>query len=453
MELRRQNDIIALRTDRGQIVGFHARNLQVALVDDVVWTAMNPVGTPTGSPIADFMRHELTEAEITEARIDLETWQKEIDPRAQDAELPLSIRSFAINVAQICNLKCGYCAAGGDGTFGDPMKQVELEPLFEQLRMLLHDIPPGGDFKITFLGGEPLIVPEVLRSIHRFVKLQIAGRDIDVRFDIVTNGTLVTADIAELLASMRANVTVSIDGPPEVNDVNRPTKGGKGSTSQTLRGIAFLADVKDRLGSLSAGSVFGIHHTGVVETYEFLRQYPFDSFRFDFAAAEGDSEASRAYADGIARVAEIAWLTGGEEELRKLSMFDLYFRILDSQRRMKNHCGAGKTHLHSDTRGKLTTCQWFVGQKEEEVGSGTTLNHTALEAYSDPLLDKHGCNTCWVRHLCGGGCMYVNKTKTGSKHVKDNEFCIRTRSIIAKGIEFYAEARYQNHEGDGRETH
>ncbi len=50
--------------------------------------------------------------------------------------------------------------------------------------------------------------------------------------------------------------------------------------------------------------------------------------------------------------------------------------------------------------------------------------------------------------------MYVNKAKTGNKHDKDTEFCIRTRSIIAKGIEYYAEARYENEQnGVASETH
>ncbi|RYZ76267.1 MAG: radical SAM protein, partial [Proteobacteria bacterium] len=357
-------------------------------------------------------------------------------------------RSLAINVAQLCNLKCTYCAAGGDGTFGDPMKQVDLGILNDQIRMLLHDVPNGGEFRFTFLGGEPLLAPEALRAIHRYSKLQAAGRNIKLRYDIVTNGTLVTPAIAELLASMACNVTVSLDGPKEVNDKSRPTRSGQGSTERTLAGVRNLLDVKERLGSLSAGSVFGKHFTGVVETYKFLKEQGFERFRFDFAVGDQDEAASRAYVEGIKAIADLAWQAGGESELRKISMFDLYFQVLDNRERMRNHCGAGKTHLHTDTRGNLSTCQWFVGDKSEQVGAGTVIDQEALKAYADPLVEKNDCGTCWVRNICGGGCMYVNKTKSGSKFVKDSEFCIRTRSIIAKGIEYYAEARYENREGN-----
>ncbi len=439
MKLARQNNIIAIKSPKGTVMGFHAHNLQVAMLDDVVWEALSPSPSPS--------------AELKEAREELLAWNNEQDARVSDAILPQGVRSLAINVAQLCNLKCTYCAAGGDGTFGDPMKEIDLEILYDQIRMLLHDVPNGGDFKFTFLGGEPLLAPDALRVIHRFAKLQVAGRNIRLKFDIVTNGTLVTPKNAELLASMNCHVTVSLDGPPEVNDLSRPTKAGKGSTAKALEGLANLVAVKDRLGSLAVGSVFGQHFTDVVATYKFLQPMALDSIRFDFAVGEGDGEASAKYVEGLSTVADMAFDLGGEGELRRLSMFDQYFRVLDAKKRIRNHCGAGKTHLHVDTRGSLTTCQWFVGVKDEQVGHGTSINQEALKEYADPLVEQHSCQTCWVRNLCGGGCMYVNKTKTGSKHKKDSEFCTRTRSIVAKGIEKYAEARYKTDHGVRSETH
>lgn len=443
MELARLNNIVAMKTRAGRVVGFHAHNLQVAELDGFVWQAIKMSPDVPAIP----------NSSLDEARQDLRTWDAENAEHVVDAKIANGFRSLAINVAQLCNLKCTYCAAGGDGTFGDPTKQVDLDVLYDQIRMLLHDVPNGGEFRFTFLGGEPLLAPEALRAIYRFAKLQAAGRNIHLRFDIVTNGTLVTPAIAELLAMMSCNVTVSLDGPKEVNDLSRPTKTGKGSTDKVLAGLQHLIAVKDRLGSLSAGSVFGKHFTGVLETYKFLKEIGFERFRFDFAVGDQDEAASRAYVEGMKAVADLAWSENGEAGLRSLSTFDLYFDVLDNQQRIRNHCGAGKTHLHVDTRGALTTCQWFVGDKSEQVGNKTELDRARLATYADPLVDKHDCGTCWARNICGGGCMYVNKTKTGSKHEKDSEFCYRTRSLIAKGIEYYAEARYQSSEGSSRETY
>jgi uncharacterized protein len=320
-----------------------------------------------------------------------------------------------------------------------------------QLANLLSYVPRGDQFSITFLGGEPLLYPEIIRTIVRDAKLITAGREIDLRFDIVTNGTLVTPELAEMLASIRANVTVSIDGAPEDSDKARVTKSGKGSSALVLKGLSELIKVRERLGSLNAGAVFGKHNLNVVAGWEFLSQFPFDMIKFDFAAEAGDEFSSRKFAQGVVAVADLAFKRGGEKELRRLHNFDNLFQTLDDQVRIENHCLAGKTHLQLDTDGKFTACQWFVGQKDELLGEGLNLDLSSknkrLAGFADPLIEKNGCGSCWARHICGGGCMFVNKVKTGNKHQADQAFCERTRTNIAKGIERYAEARYQHTSG------
>lgn len=439
MKLARFENILGLETASGKLIGFHTRNLQVAHLDRGAFESIQPQADSDGS---------------SEARSEIESWNREIDVNAVDADIPQQVRYLMVNVAQVCNLKCVYCAAGGDGSFGDTLKHIEIEKVYEQIRMVLHDIPRGETFSLTFFGGEPLVAPETIRQLARFTRLQVAGRDIRVKFRVITNATLVTPAIAELLASIGCHVMVSLDGPPEINDKNRPTRGGLGSTERTIRGIDELVKVRDRLGSITANAVFGKHNTDVLATYKFLREFSFDSMNFDFAAETDDSEASRAYQESLAKTADFAYLHGGENELRKIEMFDAYFKALDEQRRLNNHCGAGKSHLTIDGRGRATACQWFVGQSSEDLGQAGKLDHERLKSYAPRLNELNNCQSCWARYLCGGGCMFVNQLKNGSKHKKDNDFCDRTRRTLTKVIEYYAEARIESeNEGDGRETH
>lgn len=411
-------------------------------MDQAVWSALQPK-TSSSSPLAN----------SSEVESEIALWNNEIDPNATDSNLPQAVRSLTINIAQICNLKCTYCAADGDGTYGDPVKKIDLDKTYDQIRMLLHDVPAGESFNIMFLGGEPLVAPEAIRSIARFAKLQVVGRDIRLGFSIVTNGTLITPEIAELLASINCHVTISLDGPPEINDRNRVTRGGTGSSDRVMKGIENLQKVRNRLHSLNVGAVFGSHNTDVLSAYKYFEQFNFDTVKIDFAAEENDQDISRAYTEAVLATADYAFKKGGEKELRKIHIFDAYFRILDNQSRIHNHCGAGKSHLQIDSRGRFYTCQWFVNDKDEQVGDGLKIDFEKLKAYESPLTELNSCGDCWARHLCGGGCMFVHKLKTGSKHKTDNEYCVRTRSLIAKGIEHYAEARQQTSEGDRCEVY
>jgi uncharacterized protein len=440
LELIRSGDVLALRIpSTGRVLGFHGTEMQVAELAPEVWTAMfKGQNSPSLTELEREALNELSLWKITKTSI--------AEGGARDARIEPAIRSLTINVAQICNLACTYCAAGGDGTYGSKVKTPEMERTLKQLANLLSFVPDGDRFVITFLGGEPLLYPDIIRTVVRDARLQTAGRDISLRFDIVTNGTLVTPELSEMLAEMQAGVTVSIDGAPEDNDKARLTKSGKGSSTMILKGLAELIKVRERLGSLTAGAVFGSHNLNVVAAWKFLAEFPFDSIKFDFAAETGDEIASRRFAQGVVEVADLAFQKGGENELRRLHSFDHLFRTLDDQVRIQNHCLAGKAHLQLDTDGKFTACQWFVGQNDELLGEGLTLDlsmkNKRLASFADPLIEKNGCGTCWARHICGGGCMFVNKVKTGHKHKADQAFCERTRTIIAKGIERYAESRY-----------
>lgn len=448
IELIRSGDVLALRVAAtGRVLGFHGSEMQVAELAPEVWTAMFKGQNSTA--LSDNEREALNEIAL---------WKSAKTPADQGgarfARVETSIRSLTINVAQICNLACTYCAAGGDGTYGSKIKKPELDRTRAQLATLLSHVPVGGKFSLTFLGGEPLLHPDIIKTLARDASLQVAGRDIDLSFNVVTNGTLVTPDIAELLAQLKMHVTVSMDGAPEDNDKARVTKSGKGSSAMVLKGLEELIRIRARLGSLNVGAVFGRHNLNVVEAWKFLAPFSFDSIKFDFAAEAGDEQASRSYASGLTEVADLAYAHGGERELRRINVFDQLFHALDEKIRVQNHCLAGKSHVQLDTDGKFTACQWFVGQKDEllDEGAGADLSrdHQKRIAFADPLIEKNGCGSCWARHICGGGCMNVHKVKTGNKHKVDQAFCERTRMVIAKGIERYAEARYQNI-GEGAE--
>lgn len=433
MALARFDNILAIKTDSGRVVGFHASNLQVARLDDVVWEALEDP-----SRVGDEVKSEILE------------WNAEIDGSVTDGKAEPGIRTLSVNVAQICNMRCSYCAAGGDGTYGatgTKTAHLDLEKFKSQLQMLLEKVPAGGKFSINFIGGEPLIYPHTIRAVAAFAREFASPRGIRLRFELTTNATLVTKEIAEMLADLEAFVTVSIDGDPQTNDVHRKLVSGSGSSKLTLRGIDRLMEVRERLGAIACNAVFGEHNTDVVSAWLFLREYPWNMIYLGYAAGPKDETYSPQYAKGLADVARLAFEMGGEAELRRISQFDHLFRILDGKSRIHNHCGAGKTLLQVDTSGKFYACNWWTNVKAEEVGADLSLDKEALAKFQPSLIELNNCGTCWARHICGGGCMFVNRLRTGDKHRKDTEFCNRTRHIIAKGIEYYEQSRYEDEQG------
>ena len=157
METRRHNDIVAFKVGQQAPIAFHARNMEVAEISEELWDEMSIRQKP-----------ELQQV--------LNNWDHEDNPEVTTQKLDQIVRSITLNVTQICNLKCTYCAAGGDGTYGSPQVKISVEKTLPQLKFFLERIPANQSFKITFLGGEPLLYPEGVRAIAEYVKLMTAGR-------------------------------------------------------------------------------------------------------------------------------------------------------------------------------------------------------------------------------------------------------------------------------------
>ncbi len=431
---RRYDHIVAFRYEDGSLLAFHDYNLQVAQVDEGVWTALSqaPIAGSTTSPVA-------------EAWEDLQIWNQEVSPTSQDAP-PAKLRALSIHVAQICNMRCTYCGAGGDGTYGAKEKKIDIDDVLPMLTQMLRETPDGDSFQLNFLGGEPLLYPDLVEEIIRYSRLLTAGRNIRLLNRIVTNGTLINSRTLKLLTQYNFEVMVSIDGPPSITDRVRPMATRQGSSSLVHEGMTKLCQVRGGLRALKTNSVFGEHHMDLVATYEFLRSYSPDQMTFTYALGSGDIELARQFARGFARVAQIAFALGGERELRRIDVFDNLFERLDRQVRLHNLCGVGKSFLVMDTLRNVHVCNWFANHPEERVGYKDELFHKQMEQYTRSLIELNNCHDCWARHLCGGGCLYANKLETGDKHKSDPSFCVRQRDILATGIFYYAKARAEENE-------
>ncbi len=423
MHQRQYKDILAIKTDTGSVIGFHAKNLELAELSNEAWLA-------------------LEKNSQTEARLELAEWNESQNPDVRSGKMKMSIRHLTLNVSQICNLHCTYCAAGGDGTYGDPIKRIAIEKTLPQLDFFLGKVKKGETFTLNLLGGEPLLYPKTLRAIVEHAQSIAEQVGFDIQYCITTNGTLLTEESIALLRDFHFNVSISLDGPPEINDLVRPAKNGSSSSGSLKEGLTRLLAHKEDLNSIGFNGVFGKHNTEVEKAYKFYQQFPVDFYEFNFSFNSPDSEASEKYTQGMEKVAALAFSSGGEKELRKIRFFDHYFKLLDEQQQVENYCDAGKGSLVIDARNNVYSCPWLVGSKKDLIGHGTLINETKLEnEYAAPLIEANKCQSCWARYLCGGGCMYVHQSKTGDKNTLDSDFCERMRRLLSLTLTYYYEAR------------
>lgn len=133
-----------------------------------------------------------------------------------------------------CNINCRFCYASCKCTAGEKIQSELHELSFEQVKKTLEVIRYQAEVpSVSFTGGEP-----VLRSDLPELIAYAAG-DLKMRVNLITNGTLISPDLAQdLKAAGLASAQVSIESPnPDVHD---NIVGVKNAYFDSVRGLQAL---------------------------------------------------------------------------------------------------------------------------------------------------------------------------------------------------------------------
>jgi SynChlorMet cassette radical SAM/SPASM protein ScmE len=148
------------------------------------------------------------------------------DEITQELRVMRTPRTVGIDLTARCNLRCRYCYF-----FDNPDVPYEDLPTEEWLQFF-DELGRCAVMDVCLAGGEPFARRDLPALLEGIVRNQM-------RFSILSNGTLIDDEIAAFVASTgRCNyVQVSIDGScPETHDACR----GKGAFEAALRGLRTL---------------------------------------------------------------------------------------------------------------------------------------------------------------------------------------------------------------------
>ncbi len=144
------------------------------------------------------------------------------------------LTTMVLNVTNQCNLSCSYCYEYGEDKIvdtenGKKPKFMSEQTARESVDFMLREAGDNRMAHLTFFGGETLLNLPVLKSTIAYARQRAAEVGKDVDFSLTTNATLLKPDVIEFLAENRVGVTISIDGPKEVQDQFRVFSNGTGS--------------------------------------------------------------------------------------------------------------------------------------------------------------------------------------------------------------------------------
>lgn len=352
-------------------------------------------------------------------------------------------KKMDIAITNRCNLRCRYCyhfESAGD-VEGD-LPPAEWIRFFEELNRCAVT-------EVTLAGGEPFIRADLREIIEGIVRNRM-------RFAILSNGTLITDEIAAFIASTgRCNyVQVSIDGSvPETHDSMR----GKGSFAKAVEGLMTL-----RQHGIRTAVRVTIHRknvndlTGIAKLL--LEDLRLSSFGTNSAGAMGlcrknaemvqlTTEERTIAMESLLRLSKkysgrIQAMAGPLAEAR--GWLEMEKARHEGRESMPNRgfltgCGCYKQHLAVRADGVITPCtmlsQIVLGRINRDDLGEIWRDHDELstlrERHLIPLGRFSFCEGCPYVNYCTGNCPGLSYTLVGEVNHPSPDACLR--KFLAEG--------------------
>lgn len=325
---------------------------------------------------------------------------------------------FAKPADSICNLDCHYCYY---------LKKEHLFPKTESFRMpddileeyiVQHiDASPGSVINFCWHGGEPTILG--LDYFRKIVALQRKHQPPHRRITngMQTNGTLLDEDWCRFLAAEGFGVGLSLDGPQEMHDRYRVTKGQHPTYKQSMRGYKLLRQHRIPCNILCVVHAQNVQHPTPV--YRFFKEIKAQYVEFlplvEPQPDEGGGVSHRS-------VSALAWgnflctifdeWVGQDIERINVQIFEEAARTAFGQEHalciFRETCGDVPVIEHN---GDFFSCDHFVNTEHRlgnirETPLVDLLECPAQRAFGQAKLDTlpRYCQACEVRNMCHGGC-------------------------------------------------
>jgi len=360
-----------------------------------------------------------------------------------------AVRAISLAIAQSCNLGCAYCYAQ-QGSFGGAARAMDRSAALGAIDLLLADAGPGDRVQVTYLGGEPLANRGLLRESAGYALELAARKDVEVRFSITTNGTLLTAEDGEFFERHSFAVTVSLDGDAEMHDRLRPFKDGRGSYQRTMSRVQPLLQRQHRM-QVSARVTVTPQNLELRNTLGSFIRMGFHSVGFSPMLSSPDGAQQMSSTDLREMLRQM--IDCGTEFERRVLQGDRYpfLNMVNAVREIHKGthrpypCGAGAGYLGVSADGGLYACHRFVGDEAGEMGDlGGGIDQDKRNRW---LAERHvhfqsPCRECWARYLCGGGCHHevLQRGRPACDYIRGwLEYCLQAYiRLLEKRPEYFS---------------
>lgn len=333
-------------------------------------------------------------------------------------------------------MACRYC-------FFEEGMPAKIPPMsIETVKMALDAFArwanPKKPASIQLYGGDPFTNKRAARFAIEYTKKLVDQGKLHKRslVIIVCNGTLIDKAIVDFLRDHKKNVRISIslDGPEEINDQWRIFHNQKGGYNRAIQGYKLLQIAGLKPGLSCTVPPSNIPHFEEITDWVLELKPSGISYNTmtDIPSLKMDSQ----YAEQVTD-----FMIGSFQKYREHGLYeDRMMRKVKSfiaeKRFLKDCCGYGQQIVVAPN-GDIGVCHGFTANRKFFVANIHNLNGfnpnqdpTFIEWAKRSPINMTECHRCPGLGICGGGCAMNAYGRHGTIWAIDDIFCPQTKGIL-----------------------
>ncbi len=352
-----------------------------------------------------------------------------------------SLTDLTLNLTSQCNLRCRYCwndyGKYSNTNFQEQKRtqesrdescgQMSEQIAFKAVDMLVGLSGNDKDLVVDFYGGEPLLNLKTLLATVNYCKKNQSAWGANFNFLIATNGTLLTPSVAEELLGLGVQIAISIDGPKQVHDKNRPFATGEGTFDTIVSNLKKMPkEILKRLVGRTTVTPFSPDMVGLYNNLRSLGLERIELFESEDACHKITPQREAFFFntdeqyDRLCKEYERLAFHYIDETVQgsldyKRTFFNRFFKLM--QRLYYNHelvggCPAAVGQFAVSANGDMYPCTSFLGIDKFKFGNVLLgLDKGKYDDFTSAMGKRFAqCRKCDIFSLCRstGSCLNIN---------------------------------------------
>lgn len=360
--------------------------------------------------------------------------------------LDRSVGSLVLQVTQDCNFKCRYCLYAENNQIERNHKKLNMkwDIAKQSIDFLFEHSKDSRNINIVFYGGEPLINFDLIKTVTDYANNVFCCKKIN--YYITTNGSLLTNSIINYLIKNDVNLTVSLDGPKEIQDNHRRfAVGGKGTFDVVFNNVRKLMYTNKSYFvnkvNFAPVAFFDENISKIIDFFE-RQNISYQKVNIKYANLNGIDYWHNPYSkkNGYSSMLDI------NKDPHSLQYRENERILMDKNTvRSKWHhngpCVPGVRRLFVDLDGNFYPCEKCVENPGLVIGNVKTgfVIKQVEKMLNIAQLSRHNCRNCWAFrfcNICAVKCVDITQGRLtpSSKAIVCNEVKKQTENFLKEYI-------------------